>query len=94
MTIAEVVPFLLNLIPFLNTSTIVLAIDLGLTRLGLKITRREYKKRPMRSLVLGLSLIVASGFISLVIQRQLSGLQPFIAFIILLAAYIVLTQAY
>jgi hypothetical protein len=93
MTIADIVSFVLSLVPFLNTGIIVLAIDLGLTRLGLKITRREYKKRPMRSLLLGLSLIVASGLISLVIQRQLSGLQPFIAFIILLAAYIVLTQA-
>jgi uncharacterized membrane protein YidH (DUF202 family) len=80
------------LLPYLNTSIIVLIIGLGLEKLGFNITRKEYQRKPFGSLLWGLLLIVVSSVISLLIQTQMSGLQPLVAFIILLGIYLALTQ--
>jgi len=93
MSIEEIISFLMNLVPYLNTGIIVLIIGLGLEKLGLKITRKEYKKKPFESLLWGLLLIVTSSLISTLIQTQLSGIQPLIAFIVLLGMYLTFTQA-
>jgi len=92
MSIEEVVSFLMNLLPYLNTGILVLIMGLGQEKLGFKITRKEYKRKPFESLLWGLLLIIISGLISLLIQTQLSGLQPLVAFIILLGIYLTFTQ--
>lgn len=92
MSITEIISFLLNLFPYLNTGIIVLIIGLGLEKLGFKIRRKEYKRKPFESLLWGLLLIVVSSLISLLIQTQMSGLQPLLAFIILLGIYLTFTQ--
>jgi hypothetical protein len=93
MTGEEVISFLLSLVPYLNAGTITLTISIGLEKLGFKITRREFKKNPLKSLFWGLCLIFLSSIISTVIQTRLSGLEPFLVFIFLFAAYFVVTQA-
>lgn len=90
--IAEIISFLMNLFPYLNTGIIILIIGLGLEKLGFKITKKEYKRKPFENLFLGLLLIVVSSIISLLIQTQMSGFQPFVAFIILLGIYLTFTQ--
>lgn len=92
MSIEEIISFLTNLLPFLNTGIIILIIGLGLEKLGLKITRKEYKRKPFESLLWGTFLIVVSSLISLFIQTQMSGLQPLVAFVILLGIYLTFTQ--
>ncbi len=92
MSIAEIISSLMNLLPYLNTGIIILTIGLSLEKLGFKITRKEYKRKPFGSLLWGLLLIVVSSIISLLIQTQMSGLQPLVAFIILLGIYLALTQ--
>jgi hypothetical protein len=92
MSIEEVVSFLMNLLPYLNTGMLVLIIGLGQEKLGFRIARKEYKRKPFESLLWGLLLIIISGLISLVIQTQMSGLQPLVAFIILLGIYLAFTQ--
>lgn len=92
MSIQDVISFLLNLLPYLNTGIIVLIIGLGQEKLGFIITRKDYKKKPFKSLLWGMVLIVISGLISLLIQMQMSGLQPLIAFIVLLGIYLTFTQ--
>jgi len=92
MSIEEISSFLVNLLPYLNTCIIVLVIGLGLEKLGLKITRKEYKRKPFESLLWGLLLIVTSSLISSVIQTHMSGAQPLVAFIVLLGIYLTFTQ--
>jgi len=53
MTVEEIVRFLLSLVPYLNAGTITLIISIGLERLGFKITRREFKREPLKSLFWG-----------------------------------------
>jgi hypothetical protein len=93
MTVEEVIRFLLSLIPYLNAGTITLIITIGLERFGFKITRREFKKEPLKSLFWGLCLLFLSSLIAIFIQTRLSGLEPFLVFIILFVAYLVVTQA-
>lgn len=92
MSIGEVVSFLTSLLPFLNTGIIVLIIGLGFEKLGLKVARKDYRKKPFGSLLWGLLLITISSLISILIQTQLSGLQPLVAFIVLLGIYLTFTQ--
>jgi len=92
MAIAEILSFLMNLFPYLNTGIIMLIIGLGLEKLGFTIARKEYKRKPFESLFWGLLLIVVSSLISILIQAQMSGFQPLIAFIILLGIYLAFTQ--
>jgi xanthine/uracil permease len=92
MSIEEITSFLMNLLPFLNTGIIILIIGLGLEKLGFKITKKEYKRKPFESLLWGIFIIIVSSLISLFIQTQMSGLQPFVAFIILLGIYLTFTQ--
>jgi hypothetical protein len=90
MIVDELVSFVFNLVPYLNTGVLVLSINLGLDRLGFKITKREYKRRPLHSLFLGLCLIFISGLIAVIIQSQLSGLEPLAVFALLLVVFLVL----
>ncbi len=92
MSIEELAVLLLGLIPFLNTGLLIFTIDLVLGKLGFQITRKDYKRKPVKSLLFGLCLIVVSSLISLFIQSQMSEFQPLLAFIILLGAYLALTQ--
>jgi hypothetical protein len=92
MSIEEVVSFLLNLLPYLNTGIIVLIIGLGQEKLGFNITRKEFRKKPFRNLLWGLFLVVISGLISLLIETQMSGFQPLVAFVVLLGIYLAFTQ--
>lgn len=92
MTITDIISFLTNWLPYLNTGIIILVIGLGLEKLGFKITKKEYKRKPLESLLLGLALTILSSLISLFIQTQMSGFQPLIAFIVLLGMYLTFTQ--
>jgi len=42
MIIEEMISFVMNLVPYLNTGVLVLNITLGLERLGFKIKKRDY----------------------------------------------------
>lgn len=92
MSIEEVISFLTDLLPFLNTGIVVLIIGQGFEKLGLKITRKDYRKKPFGSLLWGLLLITISSLVSILIQTQLSGLQPLVALIVLLGIYLAFTQ--
>jgi hypothetical protein len=83
---------LLGLVPYLNAGIITLIIDLAFERLGFKIAKREFKKKPLSSLFWGLCLIFIGSLIALVIQTRLSGLEPFLFFVVLFAAYLALTR--
>ena len=83
---------LLGLVPYLNAGTITLIIDLAFERLGFKIAKREFKRKPLNSLFWGLCLVLIGSVVALIIQTRLSGLEPFLIFLILLAAYLALTQ--
>jgi hypothetical protein len=91
--VEDVIGFLLSLVPFLNAGTLALVIDLGFERLGFKITRREFKKEPIKSLIWALCLVFVSSVVALIIQTRLSGLEPLFVLIILFAVYWALTQA-
>jgi hypothetical protein len=92
MAISDILPGILSLLPYLNTGIVTLITSLILERAGFKIARKDFRKRPVRNLFLGLGLVVVSGIIALIIQTQLSGFQPFFAFIILFISYFTLTQ--
>jgi len=92
MSIGEIISFLTNLLPYLNTGIIILVIGLGWEKLGFKTTKKEYKRKPFESLLWGLLLTVMSSLVSLLIQTQMSGLQPLVAFIVLLGIYLAFTQ--
>jgi hypothetical protein len=90
MMFDEIVSFAVNLVPLLNTAVLVLNINLALDRLGFKISKREYKRKPLRSLFLGLLLIFASSLISIIIQSELAGYQPLLVFGFLLVTFLAL----
>lgn len=92
VTIEEAVGFLLNLVLYLNAGTLTLIISLAFERLGVKVTRGNFKRQPVKSLFLGLCLILASGIIAIIIQTRLSGYEPLVAFLILFTAYVALAQ--
>jgi len=92
-TIAEdAIKLLLSLVPFLNAGTMTLIIDLAFGRLGFKIAKREFKRKPLKSLFWGLCLVFISSIVALIIQTRLSGLEPFLIFLIPFATYLALTQ--
>lgn len=88
MVSEEMVSFVMNLVPYLSTGVLALNINLGLERLGFKITKRDYRRKPMPSLVLGLCLIFIGSLISVAIQSELSGFEPFVAFALLLVVFL------
>jgi hypothetical protein len=92
MAVSDVLSVILSLIPYLNMGIVTLITSLVLDRVGFRITKREFRKQPVRNLFLGLGLVVVSSIVALIIQMELSGFQPLLAFIILFAAYIALTQ--
>ncbi len=92
MTFDGVIRFLLNLVLYLNAGTLTLIISLVFERLGIKISRRDFKRKPVTSLFLGLCLVFASGIVAIIIQTRLSGYEPLIAFLILFTAYVAMTQ--
>jgi len=92
MSIEEIISFFESLLPYLNTAVLSLVISLGFEIGGFKITKKVYKREPLKSLFLGLCIIVLSSLISLIIQTTLSGLAPFGAFILLLIGYLLLTR--
>jgi len=92
MSISDALSAVLSLIPYLDAGIVTLITSLILERVGFKITRKGFRKQPVRNLFLGLGLVVISSIIALVIQTELSGFQPIFAFIILFASYIALTQ--
>jgi len=93
MALEEAAAFLLSIVPYLNAGTLTLIIDLGFERLGFKITRREFKRQPLKSLFWAMCLVFISGVVAIIIQTRLSGLQPLFIFIVLFAVYLALTQA-
>ena len=92
MVLEEVAGILLSLVPYLNAGTLTLIIDLGFERLGFKITRREFKKEPLKSLFRALCLVFISSIVAIIIQTRLSGLEPFLIFIALFTIYLAVTQ--
>jgi hypothetical protein len=91
--VEDVIAFLLSLVPFLSAGIMTLIIDLGFQKLGFKITRREFKKEPVKSLFWALCLVFISSVVAVVIQTRLSGLEPTLVLVILFVAYLALTQA-
>lgn len=92
MIMEDAFRLLLGLVPYLNAGAMTLIIDLTFERFGFKIARREFKRKPLSSLFWGVCLIFISGIVALIIQTRLSGLEPFLVFLILFVAYLVLTQ--
>jgi hypothetical protein len=90
--VEDAIKLLLSLVPFLNAGTMTLIIDLAFGRLGFKIAKREFKKKPLSSLFWGLCLILIGSIVALIIQTRLAGLEPFIIFLVLFAAYLALAQ--
>lgn len=93
MIVEEIISFLLSLVPYLNAGTLTLIVNLGFERLGFKTTKREFKKKPLKSLFWGLCLILISSVVAIIIQTRLSGLEPFLALIVLFIIYLIMTQA-
>jgi len=92
MIVEDIIKLLLSLVPYLNAGTIALIIDLAFERLGFKIAKREFKRKPLSSLFWGVCLVFISSIVALIIQTRLSGLEPFLIFLILFATYLALTQ--
>jgi hypothetical protein len=92
MAVSDILSVILSLIPYLNMGIVTLITSLVLDRAGFKITKREFRKQPVRNLFLGMGLVVVSSIVALIIQTELSGFQPLFAFIILFVSYIALTQ--
>ncbi len=92
MAVSDVLSVVMSLIPYLNTGIVTLITSLVLDRVGFKITKKEFRKQPVRNLFLGLGLVIVSSIIALLIQTELSGFQPIFAFIVLFVSYIALTQ--
>lgn len=92
MTAEDAIDLLFALVPFLNAGTMTLIIDLTFERLGFKIAKREFKKKPLKSLFWGLCLVFVSSVVALIIQTRLSGLEPSLVFLILVVIYLALTQ--
>jgi len=92
MAVSAVLSAVMGLIPYLNMGIVTLITSLVLDRAGFRITKREFRKQPVRNLFLGLGLVVVSSIIALIIQTELSGFQPIFAFIVLFLSYVVLTQ--
>ena len=88
----QIASFLLGLVPYLNAGTLTLILSLGFERLGFKISKREFKRKPMQSLFWGLGLLLISSLVAVTLQSQLVGFEPLLAFFILFAVYLVLTQ--
>jgi hypothetical protein len=93
MVTEEAIAFLMSLVPYLNAGTLTLIINLGFERLGLRITRRKFKKEPLKSLLWALCLVFVSSIVAIVIQTRLSGLEPLLVLLVLFATYLALTQA-
>jgi hypothetical protein len=91
--VEDAIGFLLSLVPYLNAGTLTLVIDLGFERLGFKITRREFRKEPLKSLFWALCLVFISSVVAMIIQTRLSGLEPLLVLIVLFTIYLALTQA-
>jgi hypothetical protein len=77
MIAEDAIKLLLSLVPYLNAGTMTLIIDLAFARLGFKIARREFKRKPLTSLFRGLCLVLIGSVVALIIQTRLSGLEPF-----------------
>lgn len=92
LIVEDVIAFLLSLVPFLNAGTLTLIVDLGFQRLGFRITRREFRKEPMKSLFWALCLVFIGSVVAVIIQTRLSGLEPLLVLLILIVAYLALTQ--
>ena len=90
--VEEAVSVLLSLVPYLNAGTLTLIIDLGFEKLGFKITRREFKKEPLKSLFRALCLVFISSIVAIIIQTRLSGFEPLLVFIALFTIYLATTQ--
>lgn len=92
MIVEEAINSLLSLVPYLNAGTMALVVDLAFEKFGFKIAKREFKRKPLKSLFWGLCLVFISSAVALIIQTRLSGLEPFLVFLVLFAAYLALTQ--
>ncbi len=90
--VEESISFLLSIVPFLNAGTLTLIVNLGFERAGFKVTKREFKKEPVKSLLWGIVFIFISSVVAVIIQTRLSGLEPFLVLLILFAIYLVMTQ--
>ena len=88
----QIASFLLSLVPYLNAGTFTLILSLGFERLGFRISRREFKRKPLQSLFWGLGLLLISSLVAVTLQSQLLGFEPLLAFFVLFAVYLVLTQ--
>jgi hypothetical protein len=91
MIAEDVIKLLLSLVPYLNAGTMTLIINLAFERLGFRIAKREFKRKPLSSLFWGLCLVFISSVVALIIQTRLSGVEPFLIFLILFATYLALT---
>jgi hypothetical protein len=92
MIAEDVIKLLLSLVPYLNAGTMTLIINLAFERLGFRIAKREFKRKPLSSLFWGLCLVFISSVVALIIQTRLSGVEPFLIFLILFATYLALTR--
>jgi drug/metabolite transporter (DMT)-like permease len=89
--ISEIVSFLITLLPFLNAGLVILIIDLSLRELfGLEISKKEFTRQPIQSLVLGLGLIFISNVAYLLLQTWSSQFSPLVLSFLLIVIYFVI----
>jgi hypothetical protein len=93
MATVDIISFIVSLVPFLNAGLIILIIDLLLRCSGFEISKKEFTRHPIWSLLFGLGLILLSYLINLLVQGWLSQMQisqaPFSLFLILIYFIIV-----
>jgi quinol-cytochrome oxidoreductase complex cytochrome b subunit len=90
MTIPEFISFLVSLLPFLNAGLVILIIDLILRCYDVEISKKEFTRHPIPSLLLGLGLIFISNLTYLLVQAWLSQMPPVAFFFFLMLIYFVI----
>jgi hypothetical protein len=90
MSTVDIGSVLLSLVPFLNTGLIILIIDLTLRMAGLEISKKDFNRNPISSLVLGLGLILVSNLAYLLVQGLLPQTSPLVFCFFLILIYLVI----
>jgi hypothetical protein len=90
MTIPELISLLVSLLPFLNAGLVILIIDLILRCRGFEISKKEFTRQPIQSLLLGLGLILISNVAYLLVQAWLSQMPPAAFSFLLILIYFVI----
>jgi len=92
MSVEEILSLFWTSLPYLNLAIITLDINLALKKAGLEIEEKEFKRKVLESLILGILLIFISTALSLIVQFYSSEFPPQGVFFIALLVYVMLSQ--